>query len=252
MLSHELMDRLKRKFYYYGVKTMFAITGLVISIRSWYNMLGGLTGKNDRGGFRLKSCDIYRFDDIGQLHIPPENQQLCRLIEDMHTGPCYGPDETFSFNVRVINQFIQQLKESERYFISVSYTFDDQEYCVVFRKRIDFPPYDSEYIMKKRRTMGRRRFTQAIAENSDASEAHDVTEFIQKYAGPLGDFYASTVEDTGISVRHNSLWDLGMHDRLHIEDVDFHHLRIKDNRGNEGIFHANDPISLPNTAKKND
>lgn len=206
----------------------------------------------DEPGFYWLGFTIYRVDENGDHHTHHGND-LLRRTHQIHNknytpGP-YSYCEELPLQAREINALLQE--EDEEYLISVAYTYNDEEYRVVYRNRIDeFPPYLEKTIEDSRKQKMRRKITQAIVhgfrledDNEQVETFWDATDQILKYAGPLMNFY----ED--LHFEHNvvpvSLKTSTLHQTLLQRDEEYRGITIKDNRGKQISLRFDENFHLP-------
>lgn len=217
------------------------VVEMKLRVQDWYNR------RTAKTGYHWLGFNIYHVDDEGDHHMHPENDQLRRMHQVDGSTYKSGPFHYASKQPKQADDINQILQWSDiDYYISVAYTYNNEEYRIVYKNRVTFPPYPEEVIDDFKSKKMQRKVLQAFCKSykNDKEQFWDVTDQIRKYAGPMGNFYVDLAMKRE-NVPPVSLKTSSIHQTLLQRGEDFDCIIIKDNRGKDVKLGFNTAFRLP-------
>lgn len=126
--------------------------------------------------------------------------------------------------MNIYNVFLKKWKPSHR--LEIEYEIKERTYIIVYtdKNQINFPIYSEQ-------DLARRGFKNGVLFAKNNANENDMTPIMQKYAGPLGDFYKSL--NNGVVIKKE--W---------IESDSNVEINVTDKSLNERVFKNGDIIQL--------
>ena len=145
-----------------------------------------------------------------------------------------------------IKQYINYNDNPEWFFegdlILIDYSIDDTPFKIYFNKnnknnKIVFPMYSNDELDKEWKSNDYKHSI-LVAEIISDKQTKDITDFINMFIGPMGDFYKSSSIEWKFDV--NYLFDIF----FYCDNNDWYKLEITDNYGNDYTFTRGDSIFM--------
>ena len=207
-------------------------------------------------GFYWNSFYIYKIDsETGEQIEHPENDALKKYYSNKNTynlGPfnclrMFSPPKQFSNLNRMFAQDflnLDNMKDLTGYYIDVSYNYKNKEYYVIYKDKVQFPPYVETDLNEKLTHKMRRRYTRSYFKDDSDMISDDFQNIVSGYSGPLGNFYQD-IHLQNVYIHQASMKTSGLYFKLMQYGKKYESINIKDNRGNVMEISADDPFCLP-------